>query len=66
MSKNICLDYEGGVRVEPIRGWGRVLSRRRRVYHQGVSLAYHQHEVLYIIKSQIYARRGVMIYSPLG
>ena len=28
-------------------------SRRRRVYHQGVSLVYHQHEVLYIIKPQV-------------
>ena len=41
-------------------------SRRRRVYHQGVSLVYHQHGVLYIIKPQEDARWRVMRYSPKG
>ncbi len=39
------------------------ISRRRRVYHQGVSLVYHQHEVLYIIKPQENARWRVMRYK---
>ena len=41
----------------------RTKSRRRRAYHQGVSLVYHQHKVLNIIKPQENARWRVMRYK---
>ena len=34
----------------------RAKSRQRRVYHPQLVAVYHQHEVLYIIKPQVYAR----------
>ena len=53
-----------------LRSWLAFESRRRRVYHRceasyiinSEGIAYHQNEVLYIIKPQIYTLR-VMIYA---
>jgi hypothetical protein len=41
-------------------------SRRSLVYHPQFIAAYHQHEVLHIIKPQADARWRVMKYSPKG